>query len=149
MISENNPEQALPWLRNCQDDLRAKQDDLRTRLEQCERDLAAVDRSIEIAQERMSKATTSVDHNQSSYADLGPRWAVDKYFRERPGIAVKPSTLAKELIALGCKRTNSDNNVFVAQVRTACLRLTEKGLLEQTTLNGKVAFQLKKPRENQ
>lgn len=142
MSPDDNPEQAIRLLRKCQEELR-------TKVERHRRDLEAVDRAIELLQQRPPAMPVTADPNQSSYAELGPRWAVAKYFQECPGIAIKPSTLAKELVEMGCKRTNRDNNVFVAQIRTACLRLTEKGLLQQTTLDGKVAFQLKKPTENQ
>ena len=111
------------------------------RLERTKRDLEAVDRvtrglhEIEAEPDAADAATTP-----GGYPDLPPQKAVQKFFREHPDRAFKPSTLARKLRLLGYEPTTSDKNIFVTQCRTACLRLVDKGILQQTEVGGRAAF---------
>jgi hypothetical protein len=135
MTMNDNLEHAVRLLEKCRADLR-------TKLERNKRDLEAVERSIQLLQGESTGPLVVPDPNQSPYAHLGPRAAVSRFFRENPGRALKPSAIAKALVDLGYQRTNPDPNVFVTQVRTVCIRLTEKGRLTKTELDGKTAFRL-------
>jgi len=117
---------------------------LQAKLEQVSKDLEAVDRVIRGMQDIEGDASAQGDTDTTSggYAELPPQTAVRKFFRENPDRSFKPSVLAKKLRSLGYVPTTTDSNVFVTQIRTACIRLAEKGRLRQTTIDGKVAFRL-------
>lgn len=134
-----NPERAIAELRRCQEVLLAS-------LEQTKQDLEALERSMRILQgigpdSHRQDARARPEDTAASIVDLPPQKAVLAFFQEHAGRSFKPSALAKKLRALGYEPTTSNPNVFVTQIRTACLRLSAKGILRLTDVNGKVAFQ--------
>ena len=136
MDTSDNREQAIRLLE-------AYKAELRTKHEQAQRDLEAVTHSIHLLRGGIrSEAPPEEDGaTGSTYADLRPQQAVRRFFREHPRHPYKPSVTAKLLRRLGYQPTTADKNVFVTQVRTACLRLAAKGVLEQTSVDGRIAFQ--------
>jgi hypothetical protein len=141
MTPETDIEQAVRRLEACRAGLRA-------RIEQTKHDLDAVERSIQLLRSEVPEPLISASHNLLRYAELLPQAAVVRFFSEHASQAFKPSAIAGELRRLGCVPKNHDPNVYVTQVRTACLRLVEKNILEQTFIEGKVAFQVRKSTEN-
>jgi hypothetical protein len=136
-----NPERAIDELRRCKQVLLAK-------LEQIKEDLDSLERSIQVLRGIEPGVHTEdvVAHSEGQaidmvYAGLPPQKAIRLFFQGCPGRPFKPSELAKKLRSLGYQPTTSNPNVFVTQVRTACIRLKDKGFLRQTDVSGKVAFQ--------
>ena len=121
--------------------LEAYRAELRTKLEQAKRDLEAVEHSIHLLGGTGPKPDAEDVPGSGAYASLPPQQAVEKFLREHPERPFKPSVLARKLRSLGYEPTTTDPNVFVTQVRSACLRLAQKGMVERTEVNGKVAFQ--------
>jgi len=136
MNASNNREQAIRVLEACKAELR-------TKLEQRQHDLEAVEHSIRVLRGIASEALPGETGPEgSAYADLRPQQAVAKFFQEHPQQPYKPSVAARKLRRFGYQPTTTDRNVFVTQVRTACLRLAEKGILKKATIDGRAAFQL-------
>ncbi|KKL59673.1 hypothetical protein LCGC14_2212990 [marine sediment metagenome] len=136
MNTRDSREQAIKLLEACKTELQ-------TKAEQAQRDLEAVEHSIHLLRRGIGPEVLPAEDGAAglAYADLRPQQAVRKFFREHPQQPHKPSVVAKKLRHLGFRPTTVDKNVFVTQVRTACLRLTEKGVLERTAVDGRVAFQ--------
>lgn len=133
MNKPEEDERGIEWLEHYRRTLLAKLDGLR-------KDLEAADRvilGVRAAQVGDGDAIASISQG---YAGLAPQKAVRRFFGENPRYPFKPSVLAKKLRALGFEPTTESKNVFVTQVRTACKRLVDKGLLHQTEVDGKVAF---------
>jgi len=122
---------------------------LLTKLEKAKRDLEAVERAMQLLRGCDADTEASEDdvrtyakHVGEMYTQLPPQKAIRRFFMDNPGQSFKPSVLARKLRSLGYAPTTSNRNIFVTQVRTACVRLKTKGFLEQTELNGRIAFRL-------
>lgn len=141
-MADSNRDQAIKALQ-------AYRVELQTTLKQTQFDLEAVDRSIVLlGGDSRDPRPVSMPH-ALGYGNLGPQDAVATFLGTHPGEEFKPSVIARALIKLGCQPTNPDVNVYVTQVRTACIRLVQKGLVEQTEVGGKAAFRWKEGRLGQ
>jgi len=133
MNESSNREQAVRLLE-------ASRAELQRKLEQAKHDLEAMEHSIRLLRGIGQGSPREETPADGVYSDLRPQQAVDKFFQEHPQRAYKPSQAARMLRESGYQPTTRDRNVFVTQVRTACLRLTQKGVLERTEVDGKAAF---------
>ncbi len=137
MTMSEDREQAIRLLENCRTELTAS-------LEKGKQDLEAIERSIRLlkGETRKFPLLSRENAHQEGYGGLGPQKAVLKFFQAHPGRALKPNVVARQLASNGYQRANPNFNVFVTQVRTACLRMAVKGVLTKTDLDGRMAFVL-------